>query len=351
MITKMKRMVWLGALAFSLLLTGCLRQPAGGEQTRLGMEALRQGDASGALDYFRNALSAAEEPVVLYRGTGIALMGLGRYEEAAEAFEKALDSTDDRMPKTVRDIRMYLTVTQYRMKAYDDVIENCRLLLEDERSAEVYYLLGASWLGKEDRDAARENFDQAAALSSGDYGMYLRIYECYEEHNLTAIGDEYLQTALGIPAETEQDRYEVGKIYFYLEQYEKAREVLMEPVEDGYMPALELMGEVYMKMDDYAHAKSVYQTVMDRNGDSPSAYNGLALCELASGNYDSAIQWIEQGLALEEEDGKQQLRFNEIVAYEKKLDFASALVKAEAYCELYPTDAEGRKELTFLRTR
>ena len=91
--------------------------------------------------------------------------------------------------------------------------------------------------------------------------------------------------------------------------------------------------------------------MMAQEGESPAAYNGLALCEIGSGNYDTALSYITQGLALESESGKQELRFNEIVVYEKKLDFATALVKAEAYCTLYPADQKGKKEWQFLESR
>ena len=48
---------------------------------------------------------------------------------------------------------------------------------------------------------------------------------------------------------------------------------------------------------------------------------------------------------------KQDLLFNEIVAYEKKLDFQTAKAKAEAYVALYPSDEQGQKEYEFLSTR
>ena len=346
-----KRFLWLGALAFSLLMTGCARKPEGGAKTRLGMEALENNDLSGAMAFFQEAAAAMEDPVVLNRGMGIALMGQARYQEAAAAFQAALDAADEKMPETVRDIRFYQVTAWYRMGEYEEVVTACLSLLGEKEAPELYFLLAASQLAQGDRDSARENFDKAARLSSGDYAMYLRIYECYEEHNLTGIGDEYLQTALGFVAKTNEDQYEVGRIYFYLEQYDQAREALMASAEDGYLPSMRLLGEVYLRLGDYAHARAMYQSVLDRDGQNPSGYNGLALCAIAEGSYDEAIGWIESGLALEEEDGKQQLRYNEIVAYERKLDFASALVKAEAYCELYPGDENGRKELTFLRTR
>ena len=47
----------------------------------------------------------------------------------------------------------------------------------------------------------------------------------------------------------------------------------------------------------------------------------------------------------------QELYFNEIVAYERKLDFATAKAKAQEYIQNYPSDEAGQKEWVFLSTR
>lgn len=43
--------------------------------------------------------------------------------------------------------------------------------------------------------------------------------------------------------------------------------------------------------------------------------------------------------------------FNEIVVYEKKLDFATALSKMQEYIKMFPDDENAAKELTFLQSR
>ena len=50
-------------------------------------------------------------------------------------------------------------------------------------------------------------------------------------------------------------------------------------------------------------------------------------------------------------DEMQSLLFNEIVAYEKKLDFSTAQEKAVSYVGMYPEDEEAAKELDFLKSR
>ena len=43
----------------------------------------------------------------------------------------------------------------------------------------------------------------------------------------------------------------------------------------------------------------------------------------------------------------QSLLFNEIVAYEKKLDFATALTKVQEYIEMFPEDSAAKKRAGF----
>ena len=226
-------------------------------------------------------------------------------------------------------------------------------MLSDEtaESADALYLRGASNLCLGNQDKARVDFDQAVKLTPEDYTLYLNIYESYESQNLSAVGDEYLQTALNIVPQKAEDYYCIGQIYYYLQQYDEAQNALRSPVEEKYLPALYLMGRIYLAQEDYAHARSMYETVQQEKGESAETYNGLALCCLASGEYDQALEYISQGLSMEGETGKQELYFNEIVAYERKLDFAAAREKAQAYVQKYPTDEAGQKEMKFLSTR
>lgn len=53
-----------------------------------------------------------------------------------------------------------------------------------------------------------------------------------------------------------------------------------------------LLCRTYMKQDDTAHARQLYQQYMDKYGETPEAYNGMVLCDIADENYDSALENI-----------------------------------------------------------
>ena len=333
-------------------LGGCVGRSAGGEKTAQGMAAIEALDYSGALDDFKQAAADGEDVVLAYRGMGMAYMGMAQYDEAVNAFDEALSATDSKMPETVRDIRLYKASAQYRQKDYDGTIETCNMILAGQAdSADALYLRGASYLNEDFQDKAKEDFDAAVAQTPQDYTLYLNIYESYESRNLSALGDDYLQTALNITPKSADDYYRIGQIYYYLEQYDQAQSVLLSPVEEKYLPAMYLMGRIYLAQEDYTHAASMYGTLQQLDQNSAEACNGLALCSIESGDYDQALTYISQGLSAEEDTGKQELYFNEIVVYERKLDFATAKEKAESYVQRYPTDEAGQKEMEFLSTR
>ncbi|MCC8044329.1 MAG: tetratricopeptide repeat protein [Clostridiales bacterium] len=332
---------------------GCAQGEATGEHTVAGLEALDEGSYSEALELFEEAIADGEQQVLAYRGLGLAYMALGEYEDAAEAFEEALANTDGRMPSNTEDIRLYLATAQYQLENFADVISTCTDILDDSDTgnADAYFLRGASYLAEGLTDEAAADFDAAVALVPEDYDLYLNIYESYSNANLSAVGVTYLQTAQSLKGDDTEYYYNQGRIYYYLGNYEEAQKMLITPVEEKYEPAMYLIGKVYLAMDDYTHALAVYQQIQEEFGQSAQCYNGLAVCAIQMGDYDTALSYISLGLSLEGTDGKQELYFNEIVAYEKKLDFVTAAEKAEAYVENYPTDEAGQKEWAFLQTR
>lgn len=349
----MKRgVLWAAAAAVCLLLSGCTMGEATGDNTVAGNQALSEGSYEEALSLFQEAQAQGETAVLALRGEGLACMGLGRYEEAEQAFQEALDAADDKMPENTKDIRLYLATAQYRQDKYEDAISTCDDILEEETSdADARFIRGASSLFLGNESDAKRDFDAAAAAAPEDYDLFLNIYECYAQISQSAVGDEYLEQALTIQGEDAEHYYNRGRIYYYLENYTEAENQLLVPVDEKYEPAMYLMGQVYLAQGDYARGAGIYQQIQSEFGESAACYNGLAQCSLAEGDYDMALSYIAQGLALDGNEGKQELYFNEIVAYERKQDFDTAKTKAEEYVSRYPSDEAGQKEWEFLSTR
>ena len=77
----------------------------------------------------------------------------------------------------------------------------------------------------------------------------------------------------------------------------------------------------------------------------------MGMCYAAAGDYENALTAFQTGLSLSDTGFTQELRFNEIVTYEKLGDAATAKELCESYVKDYPSDEAGQREYQFLKTR
>ena len=209
---------------------------------------------------------------------------------------------------------------------------------------------GKAYISMEDYKNAEKDF-QRALEGCEDYNLYINIYQIYVDHNKAVDGDAYLKMALELEPQDGEDCYHRGRIYEYEKNYEAARDELKTAMEQGYEDAMLLLGRVYLEMEDPASARSMYQEYLQKSEKGAKAYNGLAMCDIYDGAYDSALENIAQGLKENSKEDEQGLLYNEIVAYEYKRDFATAKEKMKIYLEQYPEDEAALRENEFLSTR
>ena len=314
---KKKTTPWiLAVLGCIAMLSGCQ-----GEKQKIYEQAeqnLEQGSYEAALSGYETSAANGVHLPQSYRGMGIASLRMGDYEGAIESFTNALNC--EKVSKSLaKDILSYRITAEIRAQQYENAMADCQTLAQDySMDADGYYLAGTVALAMDSYDEAMTNFDEAY-VEEPTYDMALQIYQAYLERDMEADGTRYLEAALETEPKDAGDYCDRGRAYYY--------------------------------MQDYSNARAMYQEYTAAEGESAGGYNGLALCDIAEENYDAALTNISTGLPLASEEERQDLLFNEIVAYERKLDFSKAQEKAEEYLELYPDDESVQKELAFLKTR
>lgn len=114
----------------------------------------------------------------------------------------------------------------------------------------------------------------------------------------------------------------------------------------------------YYEQKDYQNARDTFQQVIDQGGETtPELYNIMGICSMQLDDYQGALGSFEQGLGSVKDGDEeyaeiaQEMRFNQIVCYEKLLDWENAKAKAQEYSSLYQDDTEAEKEADFLSTR
>ncbi len=347
---KFKIRIVLAAVCIVLLAVGC---GMGRKQDNIdqGMAAIAALEYEEALGFFETALVEGEDQELIYRGQGIAYIGLTRYEEAVEALEKSLSCSSWNVGGLEFDTNYYLAAAYYKngdmdsaMRVYDAILD----MRPGEK--EACYLRGVLELEQDEFDKADADFQKAVSLDKKDYDCLLDIYRSLEENGYREAGEEYLQTALD-EGESGMSDYDKGRLYYYLQDYDNARNYLEMARDTGSAEAVLFLGRTYEALGDYNYASSVYANYLEKDSDNPQIQNQLGICRMQMGEYEAALEAFEAGLASEDTAYMQTLKYNEIAAYENLSQFQKATVLMESYLELYPDDESARREYEFLKTR
>lgn len=348
----MKKKGFLVLLAAALLLTGCARSDASTFYQK-GCRALEAGHYKTAEKQFRNTIKTKYYLAEAYRGLGLAQMRSADYAEACISFERSILNIEKQDGDFYRDVNLYLAYCRSYNGQEDKAMEIYdNLLKRNADDADVLFLRGRAELSANKDKEAKRDFT-AATKQKPEYDLYINIFQCYDRLGKNGDGSEFLEKALKLTDQNEDDNYNKGLVNYYLENYESARDNLIAALKanPNNTRASLLLGQVYLKMKDTADARAVYTSALTNKDAEAGAYNGLTLCDLADKDYDSALQHVEAGIKLNDASANQGLLYNEIVVYENKKDWATAKMKAAEYVAKYPTDEAGARENEFLKSR
>ena len=343
----MRKVLLLAACLLTFSLSGC-----GKEQSELydkGMEAMEQQDYVTAIGMFQGAVEAGERLAESYRAVGIAYLESSEYDKAAEAFQNSRDAMEHKHEAFQKDVMFYQAQALQLAGNTDDALSVYDQMEEEFPDGDVYFSRGCLYLKRKEYDNARADFEKASE-EDRSYRMCLNIYQMYQDSSMKADGDSFLEKAAGISPRDAEYYYELGCVYYYLEDTEKAREALETAREEGSTEALSMLGNIYLSQNDTASAREVFEQALGGDQEA-AAQNGLALCDIAEGSYDSALEHIESGLSAAGEQDRENLLYNQIVVYEKKLDFVEAKTLMAAFLEEFPDNEEAIRESQFLQSR
>lgn len=125
----------------------------------------------------------------------------------------------------------------------------------------------------------------------------------------------------------------------------------------------------YYEQEEYGSALDAFKKAVDGGAvQTTQIYNLMGICAIQTEDYEAALEYIQAGLAMAEtdtdgkeektsENGKdssemlQEMRYNEVVCYEKIADWENAKQKASEYLIEYPEDTAMEREAEFLETR
>ncbi len=349
-----------GTLAVSLL-TGCslgssddtaaiADNPVQTVESSAGMELLTAGSYQDAAETFEAQVKGGTDLENGYRGLGIAYMGLGEYEKAAGALEKALEEAGVIPTAMEYDINYYLGSCYYKLGRYEDALTVYDAIVSLQGSdADAYVMRGTVYAALGNTEKMNEDFSHAIALEPSNYDRIITIYQTMEQNGLAEEGKEYLRDTLTSRGDT-MDMFNLGRLNYYCGEYETAKEAL-ENVQDQNYNVTNFLGRTYEALGDYNYATGVYQAYLEKDTSHAEVYNQLGLCQIRTGDYENALVSFQTGEKIEGNEIMQSLKLNEIITYERLGDFARAQVLMKEYIQKYPGDAKAQREYTFLQTR
>ena len=314
--------------------------------------SLEEENYEAASESYKKVIDSGKYLAEAYRGLGIAQLSLADYSDAAISFSKAQLNMQSNDAEFARDIKMYLAYCRQMQGETSKALELYNELITEKEDPDLLYYRGKIYMSQGETDEAKADFSRAAELTD-NYELYISIYEVYDSYKMGADGSEFLEKALEIAEGNESDHFALGVINYYLQDYDGAKEELIAALRTGSddEKAMMLLGKTYLAMEDIADARALYKEYTGDDNSAPEAYNGLALCDMAEEDYDSALENIEKGIELNDTEANRSLLFNEILIYEHKQEWDTAKEKAARYTALYPLEEEGVKEEEFLSTR
>ena len=385
-----KKLEGLLGLLFIMIfvLTGC--SEAGGYY-RSGKKYFANGNYEEAAKYFTSAIGENPNRAEYYIDYGMSLIGLSRYNEAIEVFDRVI--MDKKIPIVLgnnkRALRgkgiAYFNMLSYReaIKQFEDAL-NISVL--SDLNLDILYYMGKALMysgsykeaaetyteiidqfGEEahilaDRaytyqktgefDKGLNDYDKAIALEANNYEYYFRKYYLLRDMGRDTEAKEVLSQAAQIEVNTKADKFNLAKVHFYQELYDQAFPELSESFANGFIDAYFYIGEIYNNKKDYSTAKYYYEKYIEEGGiNAPEVYNQIASCLIKMGDYEQALPYLETGIGIADNDSIRVLLKNEIIVYEKLGDFENALVKIESYISAYPNDHDARREKSFVISR
>lgn len=178
-------------------------------------------------------------------------------------------------------------------------------------------------------------------VHEGQYG-----YACIE-YNKILLWNDYKE----IDGLKDLQKLAYGLQLYDRKEYREALPILLEAYESGYSELVLYVGSCYGQIGDAENMQLYYNVFLRNNEMNSFMYAQYAAIALDQNKLDEAYDYIQKGMQLEEQSSIKELKFDEIVYYEKLNDFNTAFEKASAFVEEYPGDKDGKNEYDLLYTR
>ncbi|MEE3378250.1 MAG: tetratricopeptide repeat protein, partial [Lachnospiraceae bacterium] len=285
------------------------------------------------------------------RGKGLVYIQKQSYTDALTCFNNALDiKTESGWDIDILHYKANtLECMGYRTSAIDIYTE----ILSKSKDNVKAYLSRANLYRLEGKyEEAVADYEKALQLSDGSYQSYIGLYTCYVSMGQEDRATELLDKASRLPVKTNEDKYYLGQVHFYQNNYKSAKIEMEYAYDMGYTEADYFLGEIALADKEYEDAVMHYERYRANSAvESPTVCNQEAVCYLALFEFEKAQRMLDIGLGVPGSPARRQLLRNQVALYEEQNELMKAYTTLQEYIVSYPEDIEATNEYKFLKKR
>jgi tetratricopeptide (TPR) repeat protein len=262
----------------------------------LGVLAYQRGEPQSAIDLIGHAIALNDAVPFFHNNRGLALVALGRIDEAAAHYERALALKSD----YVEALSNLGSVRLMQGRGEEAIGLHKRALAHNPEYAEGQMNLGNALREQGKPDEAMARYERAIALRPDYVEAMNNLGNAL--HDLGKLSDAraIYERALGLRADFAEARCNLGNTLHELGEFDAAaiqfeRAIALNP---DYTEAQNGLGLVLDKKGDYDQAIACYERALARRPDDVDSLTNLGAALQNRGRVDDAIARYERALML-----------------------------------------------------
>ena len=280
---------------------------------------------------------------VFYKKASESAFMLDEFDKSVEYLKKAIsikDSPDyrevwEQIVRMRKDIEIALKMYTEEGKVFESINEFDALKATYPDCALIHYNVGKIYQQEQNYRKAIENFYNAVNINP-----YREKYNA-AINNMVSIfaaeGSEYekmrdFESALTQYLEAYKYvkdfsplNFKIGKVYYYLKEYEKASEIIKSliDIDPNYDEAYRLLGNIYKKEGNQDLALENYLKAIEINQDNAQAYYSVGDIYYMMEEFDRALDYLNKSIEIKKNYSKPYEKIGQI--YQAKQDYTKAI--------------------------
>jgi tetratricopeptide (TPR) repeat protein len=325
----------LSILIFSALLPAQSLQVSPQQLVQDAMQRQKAGDLAGAVTGYKQFLKMHPEATPIHTNLGVALAGLGRYEEAVSEYKIALKQSP-----TFPAARLNLALAYYKMGHIPEAsTQLIRVHREEPENVQAVQLLGDCYLRMGEYKETINLLQPASKTHPDDlaiaYMLGTALLRNKQREEGAAVIDRILHNG-----DTAESHLLLGMTKFEAMEYPEAIADLTKAAElDPNLPDVySYLGQAQMASGDMKAAREAFEKELSVNPNDFESNVRLAVLMKQDGNYERAHQLLHRALLVRPKDPGALYQVG--ATYLAAGDMNRALPALEAVVKQYPNFLE-----------